>query len=93
MEVIVEFIVEVLFEGLIEFGTAQEAPKTLRGICLTVVTASLLGFGGFCGYYAIVAATNIVARVVFGFVALLMLAGCIGFWYKVFKKRKSQNNK
>lgn len=88
MEVILEFIVEVVLEGLIEFGTAQETPKTVRGICLTVITAVMLGFGGFSVYCAVTEASGIAARVMFVLVALLMFAGCIGFWRKVLRKKR-----
>lgn len=92
-EFIVEFIGEFIVEGLIEFSTAQEMPKTVRGICLTVITSLMLGFGGFCGYYAVVESTNTAARVMFGLVALLMLAGCIGFWRKVLRKKEERRRK
>lgn len=88
MEAILEFIVEFILEGLIEFSTAQELPRTVRGICLTVITSVMLGFGGFCVYCAVTEASGIAARVMFLLVAVLMLAGCIGFWRKVLRKRK-----
>ena len=92
METVLEIIVEFLLDGLIEFGTAQETPKTLRGIFLAVVTSVMLGFGGFCVYCAVTEASNIAGKVLFILIALLMLAGCIGFWRKIFKKRKSQKD-
>lgn len=94
-EVLGEILVEIVggvLELFIDFATDSKSPKTLRGICLTLVTAVMLGFGGFCAYFAVTEVTNTASKVMLVLVALLMLAGCIGFWRKVLRKRKKRES-
>lgn len=88
MEVILEFIGEVIIEGLVELATAPKVPKIVRGICLTVITAAMLGFAGFFVYGAVAETSNTASRVLFLLIALFVLAGGIGFWVKVLRKKK-----
>lgn len=94
-EVLGEILVEILggvLELFIDFATDSKKPKTLRGIYLTLVTAVMLGFGGFCVYFAVTEVTNTASKVILVLVALLMLAGCIAFWRKVLCKRKKRES-
>lgn len=88
MEVILEFIGEVIIEGLVELATDPKIPKIVRGTCLTVITAAMLGFAGFLVYCAIAENFNTASRVMVLMIGLLVLAGCIGLWVKVLRKKK-----
>lgn len=88
MDELLGAFLEMVLELFIDFATDSKCPKIFRVICLTLVTAVMLGFGGFCVYCAVTGVSGIAARVIFILVAVLMLAGCIGFWRKVLRKRK-----
>lgn len=88
MEEIFEFIIEFIFEGLVEFGTDRKTPKIVRGICLMVITAAMLGLAGFLVYCAIAETSQTAFMVMLLLIGLFVLAGCIGFWVKVLRKKK-----
>lgn len=94
MELLIEFLVELILEGSMEISEDEKMPKWLRYICLTIVTLffGTVTIGLFIlGVY--VGKENIYAGIFFILIAfILLISGIIKFEKKYIEKRNLINN-
>ena len=94
MELLIEFLVELILEGSMEISEDEKMPKWLRYICLTIVT---LVFGAvIVGLFVLgiyVGKENIYAGIFFILIAfILLISGIVKFEKKYIEKRNLINN-
>ena len=94
MELLIEFLVDLILEGSIEISEDEKMPKWIRYICLTIVTVvfGLVIIGLFIlGIY--IGKENIYAGIFFIIIAfILLISAIIKFEKKYIQKRNLINN-
>ena len=94
MELLIEFLVDLILEGSIEISEDEKMPRWLRYICLTIVTLvfAAVTLGLFIlGIYA--GKENIYVGMFFILIAfILLISGIIKFEKKYIEKRNLINN-
>ena len=94
MEILIEFLVDLILEGSMEISEDERMPKWLRYICLTIVTLvfgavtiGLFVLGIFAGK------ENIYLGIFFILIAfILLISGIVKFEKKYIQKRTLINN-
>ena len=94
MEFIVELLVEIVLEGTIAIGSERKVPMPIRILCAFVEWMIFFGMGGlliYIGYEAAISNDTVAA------VALIVVGGCmiiggIFIAYKMFRKKREQEN-
>lgn len=94
MELLIEFLVELILEGSMEISEDEKMPKWLRYICLTIVTIvfGAVTIGLFIlGIYA--GKENIYIGIFFIIIAfIILISGVIKFEKKYIERRNFINN-
>lgn len=93
MEFIVEFLFELILEGSIALGSEKTVPMPFRIIAALVLCVIFFGMGGFCIYtaydgYVTHAAPEVLIMFVLG---AFMIGAGIAITYKMFRKKKMKN--
>lgn len=90
MELFVEFLCEIVLEGVIAIGSEKKVPMPLRILCLLVEWTIFFGLGGlfiYMGYESKLENDTVAAFMLLG-VGLLMIIGGIYIAVKMFRKKK-----
>ena len=94
MDLIIEFLVEIVLEGAIAIGSEKKLPMPLRILCLIIEWTIFFGMGGlliYMGYEATIS-NDTVAAVALSAVGGCMIIGGIFIAYKMFRKKREHDN-
>lgn len=93
MEILLEFLFELIFEGSIALGSEKKVPMPVRIIALLIVWTFFFGMGGILIYeaYQEYLAQN-KSYMILGIIGALIVIGGIFIAYKMFKKKHEQEN-
>ena len=90
LEILLEFLFEIIVEGIIELGTKKKVPMPVRILAAGNLLAIFVGIGGMFMYMVYVSglAGNAMAAIAFGGVGVFLMFGGIFIILKMFRKKK-----
>lgn len=90
MELLIEFLFDIVFEGCILIGSEKKVPMPIRILCLVIVWTLFFGLGGlfvYMGYDALLQNDTVAAVLLLG-VGVAIIIGGIFIAVKMFRKKK-----